>query len=159
MDSFEQNRLKILEDLKKSRKPSSKRPTSTKIKAVASAVANDAGPMRKIALLTKSGPLGKNMAGSLRSLGEVTVFSQAEELVNSHATAKYACVLLDLDPPTDYRIGHDAFSSIAMEDQNVPIVVVTVNRMASPVRMLEQKGAIIMGKPFSAALLRDNVFK
>ncbi len=96
----------------------------------------------------------------ISGLVETLKKQQSLESFENHESAISYCldnsvntVILDMDPPTDWKLSTDIFTNIRTMKPNVQFVLLTKSPRSIPVRTLAKQSAAVLQKPFSLEML------
>ena len=62
-------------------------------------------------------------------------------------------IILDMDPPTDWKMSTDLFTTVKSVKPNVQFILLTMRPRSIPVETLAAQKAIVLEKPFTIATL------
>lgn len=84
-------------------------------------------------------------------------FDNAEEAFGFCIDNKVKIVLLDMDPPTDWKISTDVFTTIKTAKPGMHFILMTKSPHTTPVETLAALSADILIKPFGIDVLFKNL--
>ena len=152
---FEQTRRDVLNNLlkmKKEKGPATPRASPQKKPAIPPGSAGTAGdPTQKkqIVIYGKESLFLKNLIRGLKSHYVITSFDNEEKAYCYCIDNEIMHVLLDMDPPTDWRMATDVFTTIKTQKPDVHCILFTKKVTSVEVKRLVNQGAVIIVKPVS----------
>lgn len=99
----------------------------------------------------------KRLIESLKSTYTVTHFDDIEEACDYCTSHTVSYILLDMDPPTDWKQSTDLFTNTKMVNPNTLIFLATGNKNWVPVGTLVHQGGILVEKPVNLNDISDYI--
>ncbi|RPJ57847.1 MAG: hypothetical protein EHM12_08755 [Dehalococcoidia bacterium] len=152
---FEQTRREVLNNLlkmKKEKRPATPIASPQKKPAVQPgnvSTAGDPAQKKQILIYGKESLFIKNTIQELKSRYIVTCFNDEEKACACCIDSGISHVLLDMDPPTDWRMATDVFTTIKTQKPDVHFILFTKKTTSVEVKTLANQGAAIIAKPVS----------
>lgn len=142
---FEKNKKELLEQLSTLRsKNGPPAPAKT-----------DADAAVDVALYGAASPFIDTVIVDLGKQRSIASFHDIEAAVAYCFEHSVRSIIVDMDPPTDWKMSTDLFTTVKTVKPDVQFILLTIRPRSIPVETLAAQKAIVLEKPFTmAALLR-----
>lgn len=152
--NFEANRRKILENLQKqkSTRGSSYRP-ATRSKPIAQSVQPTIAKSTHaivVCVFGKKSLFMKNLVNTLARNYMVSLYDEMEVAIDFSVSNNVVCVILDIDPPSDYHMAINVLTAVKTLLPEVKLLVCTKDRNDSRARSMVDHGCLVLEKPVSS---------
>lgn len=98
------------------------------------------------------------LKSALETYGKVTVFHNINKATEYVLTKHLPLVVMDMDPPNDWRQCHDLFTTGKTMYPDIEYIIYQMSKSPSePVQVLAKQGAHVLNKPVDANKLGDVV--
>lgn len=113
---------------------------------------------KEILLFGQPGLFLGTLKSVLAEYGKVTVYHNLNKAVEYVLNKHLPLVIMDMDPPNDWRECHDLFTTGKTMYPDIEYIVYQMNKNPSePVQILAKQGAHVLNKPVDATKLGDVV--
>ncbi len=156
LNSFEENKRELLDKLRKQntvRKPL--KPAVMSKPVTRSATSNTQEVTKNVAIFSTSTLFSKSLIATIQGFAKGTQYTSPEKLLDSYETIKFEFIILDMDPPTDWKASHDVFSSISIIAPEAKCIMFSSNKDLAAAKVLEKKGALYLLKPVKSYQIKD----
>jgi hypothetical protein len=153
VDVFEDKKKQLLDSLKNiNRQKSSPRPAVKKTFTAPSAPKE--GKKLNIAVFSLSDLFAKSLIHSIQGFANGVPYKTVELLLDAHMSSRFEWIILDMDPPTDWKMCHDVFTNLVMLDPTAKFILYSTPEKFEPAQVLEKKGAVSLRKPVDISTLK-----
>jgi DNA-binding NtrC family response regulator len=152
---FNSNREELLKVLRSQKK---KRPSRSGNPTVSSHSSHTIKPVRsttEVLIYGHSGPFLRTLRSVVENVCRVQIFEDIDKAAEYVIQHHIPVVLMDLDPPSDWKMCHDLFTTGKTMYPDIHYIVYqSQKKVPDHIRMLEKQGAHIFSKPVETQELR-----
>jgi hypothetical protein len=133
---FEKNRQELLDAIEQMRQK-----------------AKDDEEKGKIVVFGAQSPFIDGLIQTIQKKHGVCFFSTSEEACAYCIKYQTGVIIIDMDPPTDWKMATDVFTGVRTNNPAVKVVICTKTPSAVPVQTLAAQKADVLAIPFSSDVL------